>query len=95
MCYSFQYKFENNPTKIKCFDQFRVNKRDTDCFEHLYKESTNPSVNVKVSCMFEFSYQPQVFYSFYRWERRKDRTLIERGRDVDIVVPVFPPPSFG
>ena len=28
--------------RIKCFDQFRVNKRDTDCFEQLHEENTKP-----------------------------------------------------
>ena len=34
--------------------------------------------------MFEFSYQPQVFYGFCRGERRSDRTLIELDWDVDV-----------
>ena len=32
----------------KCSDQFGVNKQDTDCFEHLHKGNTKPSVNVSV-----------------------------------------------
>ena len=37
------------PNRIKCSDQFKVNKRDTDCFEHLYVKNTNLLVNVNVS----------------------------------------------
>ena len=54
------------PHRIKCSNQFRVNKRDTDCFEYMCEENTKTSVDVKVSRMFEFSNQPQVFYGFYR-----------------------------
>ena len=54
-----------------------------------------PSVNVKVSRIFEFYYRPQVFYGFYKGERRNDETLIEWGRDVDVLVAVFPPPHLG
>ena len=59
---------------MKCSDQFRVIKGVTDCFKYLYVESTKPSVNVKVSRIFEFSYRPQVFDAFYRGEGRCDRT---------------------
>ena len=54
------------PHRIKCSDQFRVNKRDTDCFEHPHKENTKSLVNVSVSHMPEISYRPQNFYGFYR-----------------------------
>ena len=56
-----------------------------------YEENTKPTVNVKVSSMFEFSYRPQVFYDFYWVERRIRRTL-NVDRDVDVLVAVFPPP---
>ena len=36
--------------------------------------------------MLKFSYQPQVFYGFYRGEGSSDGTLIEWGRDVNILV---------
>ena len=36
--------------------------------------------------MLEFSYQPQVFCGFYRGKGRSDGTLIEWGRDVNILV---------
>ena len=36
--------------------------------------------------MLEFSYQPQFFYGFYRGEGRSDGTLMELGRDVDVLV---------
>ena len=35
--------------RIKCSNQFRVNKRDTDCFEYRYEENTKLSVNASVS----------------------------------------------
>ena len=50
-----------------------------------YEENTEPTVNVKVSSMFEFSYRPQVFYDFYWVERRIHRTL-NVDRDVDVLV---------
>ena len=34
---------------MKCSNQFRVNKRDTDCFEYRYEENTKLSVNASVS----------------------------------------------
>ena len=37
------------PHRIKCSDQFTVNKRDTDSFEHLHEKNTNPQVHVSVS----------------------------------------------
>ena len=37
------------PHRIKYSYQFRVNKRNTDCFEHLHEENTKLSVNVTVS----------------------------------------------
>ena len=37
------------PRQIKCSDQFRIDKRDPDCFEHLHEESAKPLVNVSVS----------------------------------------------
>ena len=77
-----------------CSNQFRVNKQDTDCFEHLFEENMKPLLNVKVPRMFEFSYRRPVFYGLYRGEGRSDGTLIEWGRDVDVLVTVFPPPSF-
>ena len=41
--------------------------------------------------MLGFSYRPQVFYRFYRGEVRTDGTLIEWGRDVDVLVAIsFP-----
>ena len=46
---------------------------------------------MKVSCMFEFSYQPQAFYGFYRGEERSDGTVTEWDRDVDVVVAVSSP----
>ena len=35
--------------RIKCSEQFRVNKQDNDNFEHLYEENAKLSVNLKVS----------------------------------------------
>ena len=49
----FPLQIWKQPHWIKCSDQFRVYKQDTDCFEHLYKENTKPFVNVKVSGKFE------------------------------------------
>ena len=34
------------------------------------------------------------FYGFYRREGRGDRIQIEWDRDVDVLVTMFPPPSF-
>ena len=68
--------------QIKCCVQFRVNKQDTDCFEHPHKENTKPSVNVSVSHMLECSYRHQDFYGFSRGEVWSDGTLIEWERDV-------------
>ena len=33
--------------------------------------------------MLEFSYRPQVFFGFYRWEKRSDGILIKWERDAD------------
>ena len=41
--------------------------------------------------MFEFSYPRQVFYGLYRGEGRSDGTLIEWGRDADVLVTVPSP----
>ena len=38
--------------------------------------------------MIEFSYRPQVFYGFYRGEGRSDGILIEKERDVDVLVAI-------
>ena len=89
----FQLQIWKLPQRIKCSDQFRVNKRDTDCFEHLHEEDTKPSVNVSVSHMPEFSYRHQDFYGFYRGELRSDGTLIEWERDFDVLVAISSPPS--
>ena len=71
-------------------DQFRVNKQDTDCFEHLYEEDTKPSVNRSASHL-NLIIDPRFFMFFYRREVRSDRTLIEWKRDVDVLVPIsFP-----
>ena len=35
--------------RIKCSDQLRVKKQDTDCFEHLHAENTKPLVSVSIS----------------------------------------------
>ena len=43
--------------------------------------------------MVEFSYRLQVLYGFYRGKGRSGGTLIEWGRDVHVLVAVFPPPS--
>ena len=40
-----EHTVKSQPRRIKCSDQFRVNKRDTDCFEHLQEENTKRSVN--------------------------------------------------
>ena len=87
----FPLQIWNQPHWIKCSDQFRVNKRDTGCFEHPHEENTKPSVNVSVSHMPEFSYQHRDFYGFYRGEGRNDGTLIEWERDVDVLVAIFSP----
>ena len=47
MYYCFHYIWKQ-PLQIKHSDQFRVNKRDTDCSEHLHEENTEPLLNVSV-----------------------------------------------
>ena len=42
----FPLQIWKQPHRIKCSDKFRVNKQDTDCFEHLHEENTKLSVNV-------------------------------------------------
>ena len=49
--------------RIKCSDQNIVNKRDTDCFEHLHEENMKPSVSVSVSHAGIFLSTPG-FYGF-------------------------------
>ena len=44
----FPLQIRMQPHQIKCSDQFRVNKRGIDCFEHMHKENTKPLVNVSV-----------------------------------------------
>ena len=58
----FPLQIWKQPHRIKCSEQFRVNKQDTDCFEHLHEENTKLTVNVFL--LLEFSYQPQVFMVF-------------------------------
>ena len=45
----FPLQMWKKPHRIKCSDQFRVDKQDTDCLEHLHEENTKFSVNVSVS----------------------------------------------
>ena len=45
----FPLQIWKQPHRIKCSDQFRVNKQDIDCFEHLHEENTKPSVHRSVS----------------------------------------------
>ena len=88
----FPQQIWKQPHQIKCSDQFRVNKQDTDCFEYLREENTKPSVNISVSQ--EFSYWPQAFYGFHRWEGRSDGILIKRETGMLMFLWLFPPPSF-
>ena len=67
------------PHRIKCFHQFRISKRDTDCFEHLHEENTKLSANVSVSHAWIFL-SISGFYGFYRSEGWG------RDRDVDVLV---------
>ena len=79
------------PHRIKCSDQFRVNKRDTDRYDNPHEEDTKPSVNVSVSHMLEFSYWHQNIYGFYGGEVRSDGTLKEWERYVDVLVAISSP----
>ena len=88
--FCFHYKFESSLHRIRFSDQFTVNKRDADCFEHLHEGNTKTSVNISVSHA-----QPQFFYDFYRREGRSDGILIKWDRDADVLVTRFPPPHFG
>ena len=45
----FSLQIWKQPHRITCFDQFRVNKRDTDYFEDQHEENAKLSVNVSVS----------------------------------------------
>ena len=83
----FPLKIWKQPHWINCSDKFRVNQKDTHCFEHPHEESTKPSVNVSVSHMLEFSYRLQVFYGFKRGEVRSDGG----ERDVDVLVAISSP----
>ena len=91
----FPLQIRKQPHRIKCSDQFRVNKQHTDCFEHLYEKNTKPSANVQVSCMLIFLINLRFFYVFYRWEGRSEGTLIECSRDVDVLLTVLPTPDSG
>ena len=59
----FSLQLSKQPHRIKCSDQFIVNKRDTEYFEHLHEKNTKPSANVSVS-----QARSQIFYSLYRTE---------------------------
>ena len=87
----FPLEVWKQPHRIKCSDQFRVKKQDTDCLEHLHKKNAKPSVNVSVSHMPEFSYRHQDFYWFYRGEVKSDKTLIEWERNDDVLVAIPSP----
>ena len=56
---------------------------------HTTKTIHHDHHHVKVRRMFEFSYRPQAFYGFYREEVRIDGSLIEWGRDADVLVAVL------
>ena len=45
----FSLQIWKQPHQIKCFDQFRVNKWDTDYVEDQHEENTKLSVNKNVS----------------------------------------------
>ena len=87
----FTQQIWKQPHRIKCSDQFRVNKQGTDFFEHPHEEITKLSVNVNVSHILEFSYWHQAFYGFYRREVKSDGTLIEWERDADVLVAISSP----
>ena len=59
----FSLQLSKQPHRIKCSDQFIVNKRDTEYFEHLHEKNTKPSANVSFS-----QARSQTFYSLYRTE---------------------------
>ena len=59
----FSLQLSKQPHRIKCSDQFIVNKRDTEYFEHLHEKNTKPSANVSV-----LQARSQTFYSLYRTE---------------------------
>ena len=84
----FPLQIWKQPHRIKCSEQLRVNKRDTDCFEHLHEENTKPLVNVSVLHAWIFL-STSGFLRFYREEGRSDGTLIEWLRDVDVLVAIY------
>ena len=59
----FPPQISKKPHQIKCSDQFRGNKQDTDCFEHLQEENTKLLVNVSVLHA-SISYRSRVFMAF-------------------------------
>ena len=61
----FSLQLSKQPHRIKCSDQFIVNKRDTEYFEHLHEKYLKPSGNVSVS-----QARSQIFYTLYRTEGR-------------------------
>ena len=87
----FPLQIWKQPYRIKCSDQFRINKQDTDCFKHLHEENTKPLFNVSVLHAWIFLLISGFLYGFYRGEGRSDGTLIEYDRDVDALVAISSP----
>ena len=77
----FPLQIWKQPRGIKCSDQFRVNKRDTDCFELLHEENTKLQVNISVR-MLEFSCRLQFFFRVFTEESGGMTELLELDSDV-------------
>ena len=88
----FPLQIWKQPHRIKHSDQFRVNKRDTNCFEHLYVGKYKALNQFKCLACLNFLINLKDFYGFYRREGRSDGILIEWRRDVGVLVVVLPPP---
>ena len=66
--------------RIKCSGQFRISKRDTDCFEHLHQENTKPSVNESVSHAWIFLATSDFLWFLQSgWEEWWSSNIMEEG----------------
>ena len=63
----FPRQIWKQPHWIKCSDQFRINKRDADCFEHRHEENTKLSVSVTVSHIWIFLSTLCFLWFLQRW----------------------------
>ena len=67
----FPLQIWKQPHRIKCSDQFTVNKRDTGCSEHLHGRNTKTSVNESV-----LHARPQAFFMVFTEGRGGKKNFI-------------------